>query len=108
MTHPVLSMQRNSNFRAVREVQALLNGLGYRAQVNGHFSLDTRNAVRSLQADRGLEPTGVVDGATWVELHGTTPVELPNDDHGGAGLRHDHVDADGVEDKPGKKRFRRT
>ena len=77
MTHPVLSMQRNSNYRAVREVQAILNDLGYRAQVNGHFSLDTRNAVRSLQADRGLEPTGIVDGETWVELHGATPVELP-------------------------------
>lgn len=53
---------------AVKELQTLLKGYGYRVQVDGGFGPFTENVVKLFQASKGLEPDGVVGATTWALL----------------------------------------
>jgi peptidoglycan hydrolase-like protein with peptidoglycan-binding domain len=55
--------------RLVKNVQAHLNGAGFRAgKVDGHFDGRTEMALKRFQRKSNLEPTGKVDGDTWRAL----------------------------------------
>lgn len=59
-------------------LQNKLKILGYfNASVTGSFGPTTTQAVKSFQRDYGLDPTGVVDYATWVILYEETPSPFP-------------------------------
>lgn len=64
-------IKRNSSGEKVTDVQRRLKLLGYdigTKDVDGFFGLDTEDAVRKFQQDRGLLVTGVIDRETWQEL----------------------------------------
>jgi peptidoglycan hydrolase-like protein with peptidoglycan-binding domain len=73
---------------AVRELQVRLRHAKYLAlyDTDNRFGTQTREAVRKLQQDHSLRPTGVVDQATWNTLraksHQPTAAELSNTDIG--------------------------
>lgn len=48
----------------VRQLQTLLR----MPERDGKFGADTETALRKFQQDRGMEPTGVADEATWAAL----------------------------------------
>lgn len=52
----------------VKAIQSLLRGHGITVVYDGNFTLDTRSAVITFQAARGLPRTGIVDAATWERL----------------------------------------
>jgi hypothetical protein len=52
----------------VREVQRMLNALGYHLVVDGDFGEATRRQVRAFQHDRGLKVDGYVGEDTMAEL----------------------------------------
>jgi peptidoglycan hydrolase-like protein with peptidoglycan-binding domain len=52
----------------VKAIQSLLRGHGITVVYDGIFTLDTRSAVTTFQATRGLPQTGIVDAATWERL----------------------------------------
>ena len=52
----------------VIQLQDLLVKAGSNIEINGHFNLGTRNAVRAFQRKYGLPINGVVDGQTWIKL----------------------------------------
>lgn len=59
-------------------LQNKLKILGYfDASVTGSFGLTTTEAVKNFQRDYGLDPTGIVDYATWVVLYEETPSPFP-------------------------------
>jgi N-acetylmuramoyl-L-alanine amidase len=54
---------------AVRDLTSRLRSLGYtNPDLPGEFAEGTEAAVRSFQADHGLEPSGVCDQHTWAAL----------------------------------------
>lgn len=56
---------------AVEDIQRRLRSLGYelgRAGIDGIFLGATAEAVRSFQAEAGLEPDGLIDDLTWSAL----------------------------------------
>jgi N-acetylmuramoyl-L-alanine amidase len=64
-------IKRNSSGEKVTDIQRRLKLLGYdigAKDVDGFFGLDTEDAVRKFQQDRGLLVTGVIDRETWQEL----------------------------------------
>lgn len=64
-------IKRNSSGEKVTDLQRRLKLLGYdigAKDVDGFFGLDTEDAVRKFQQDRGLLVTGVIDRETWQEL----------------------------------------
>jgi N-acetylmuramoyl-L-alanine amidase len=65
------TIKRYSSGEKVTDLQRRLKLLGYdigTKDVDGFFGLDTENAVRKFQQDRGLLVTGVIDRGTWQEL----------------------------------------
>ena len=67
--HPTL--RKGDKGEAVREMQAMLDRLGYdlgSCGVDGDFGKDTEAAVRSFQSDHRLAADGVCGPATWAEL----------------------------------------
>ncbi|BAS28500.1 L,D-transpeptidase family protein [Limnochorda pilosa] len=55
----------------VRTLQERLRDLGwYDGPLDGHFGPQTAEAVRRFQQGAGLDPTGMVTGATWRALAG--------------------------------------
>src|SRR4030066_1390648 len=64
-------IKRNSSGEKVADIQRRLKLLGYKlgaAEIDGIFGIETGNAVREFQQDRGLVVTGVMDRETWQEL----------------------------------------
>ena len=64
-------IKKNSSGEKVTDLQRRLKLLGYdlgTRDVDGIFGIDTENAVRKFQQDRGLLVTGVIDQETWQEL----------------------------------------
>lgn len=54
----------------IEEVQTLLYLYGYdTGKADGVLGLRTRNALEKFQRDNGLEPSRVVDKATWEQLN---------------------------------------
>ena len=52
----------------VRAIQSLLRGRGLSVVYDGFYTNDTRSAVITFQASRGLPQSGIVDAATWPRL----------------------------------------
>ena len=69
VTFPVLSYGRKSD-PAVKTMQALLKGYGYKVGPTGNFGKSTKAAVEAFQEANGLPTTGKMDEATWVALLG--------------------------------------
>lgn len=64
-------IKKNSTGEKVTDVQRRLKLLGYNlgvADIDGIFGIETENAVRKFQQDRGLLVTGLMDQETWQEL----------------------------------------
>ena len=69
VTFPVLSYGRK-NDPAVKAMQALLKGFGYKVNPTGNFGKGTKAAVEAFQEANGLPTTGKMDEATWTTLLG--------------------------------------
>ena len=69
VTFPVLSYGRKSD-PAVKTMQALLKGFGYKVNPTGNFGKGTKAAVEAFQEANGLPTTGKMDEATWTTLLG--------------------------------------
>lgn len=65
---PVL--KRGNRGSAVKELQGLLNHLGFKIEADGNFGVATDRAVRTFQKANGLEPDGVVGTYSWEKLYG--------------------------------------
>ena len=66
-----LTLRKGSKGNAVRELQTMLNKLGYDlgpCGIDGDFGKATEAAVKSFQSDHRLEVDGVVGSATYGEL----------------------------------------
>src|SRR4030065_2153997 len=64
-------IRRNSSGEKVTDLQRRLKLLGYKlgvTDIDGIFGIETENAVRKFQQDRGLLVTGIIDQETWQEL----------------------------------------
>ncbi|MCJ7727297.1 MAG: peptidoglycan-binding protein [Actinobacteria bacterium] len=64
-------IRRNSSGEKVTDLQRRLKLLGYNlgvTDIDGIFGIETENAVRKFQQDRGLLVTGIIDQETWQEL----------------------------------------
>jgi hypothetical protein len=74
---PVESVALHTGDRGdlVVRAQQLLRGHGEAVDIDGSFDYETATAVRSVQVDAGLGPTGTIDGATWEELNTRAPVD---------------------------------
>jgi peptidoglycan hydrolase-like protein with peptidoglycan-binding domain len=55
-------------------LQQRLGQLGYSVTVDGSFGPGTTAAVKEFQTNNGLDPTGVVDAATWAKLGSSNAV----------------------------------
>jgi len=67
---PTLGVGEASKGADVRRLQMLLAVRGVDVRVDGRYDKDTAKAVAEFQGSAGLEPTGVVDTATWSALSG--------------------------------------
>ena len=67
---PTLGVGKASPAAEVRRLQLLLAVRGVDVRVDGNYDKDTAKAVTEFQGSAGLEPTGVVDPATWSALSG--------------------------------------
>lgn len=72
------TLRKGSKVKAVRALQTLLIGYGYRMEsngktygVDGSFGDATANAVKAYQNANGLDVDGVVGPATWGKLLGS-------------------------------------
>ncbi len=66
------TLRRGSKGEAVREMQAMLDRLGYDLGsygVDGDFGKDTEAAVKRFQSDHGLAADGICGRATWARLN---------------------------------------
>ena len=63
---PTLSL--NSTGEYVIILQEKLKNIGYEISVDGKFDIKTKSAVEKFQRDNNLEPTGIVNNATWRAL----------------------------------------
>ncbi|MFJ5050507.1 peptidoglycan-binding protein [Streptomyces sp. NPDC088719] len=64
-----INVARGATGDRVREIQCLLIFKGYGVgAVDGDFGINTDAAVRSFQANRGLDDDGVVGANTWRKL----------------------------------------
>ena len=63
---PTLSL--NSTGEYVIILQEKLKNIGYEIAVDGKFDTQTKSAVEKFQRDNNLEPTGIVNNATWRAL----------------------------------------
>jgi len=75
-TPPNVVLRNGSSGENVRQLQWLLNYIGYYYEfitpvlvVDGRFGPNTENAVREFQRNFGLNPDGIVGPATWNRLY---------------------------------------
>ena len=54
----------------IKNVQVILNALGYEVRSDGYFDLNTENAVKAYQQSHDLDPTGIIDYETASQLSG--------------------------------------
>ena len=71
-----LSLELNDKNEKVKEVQKMLNNLGYSISVDGIYGLGTESTVKTFQSNNGLEVDGVVGKSTFEALkERTTDIE---------------------------------
>ena len=70
MNRPWISPTRNGEFRAILDLQKLLNEAGQNVYLDGHFSPTTSRAVVAFQTANNLKPDSNVGPATWAVLDG--------------------------------------
>ena len=58
------NLKRNNKGDKVKELQEVLNALGYNLTPDGKFGRNTFHAVYDYQQKRGLKPTGIFDKQT--------------------------------------------
>ena len=69
MTTIKTTVQRGNRGQAVREMQDILNSLGYSCgEADGVFGTKTFNALVAFQTDKSLDPDGVCGPKTWAAL----------------------------------------
>jgi len=66
-------LERGVGGEAVKEIQKLLNKLGYYVNESGIYSLDTENRIKQFQEEAGLEVTGKVDKRTRTAMKNWKP-----------------------------------
>lgn len=64
---------RGERGEAVKELQALMNRVGALLDVDGIFGGGTESALRYIQEDAALQPTGQADPPTWDWLSAQPP-----------------------------------
>ena len=52
----------------IKNVQVILNALGYEVRSDGYFDLNTENAVKAYQQSHDIDPTGIIDYETASQL----------------------------------------
>jgi peptidoglycan LD-endopeptidase CwlK len=62
-------LKRGSKGEAIKELQKILNKLGYKLVVDGIFGVNTEKAVRNFQAKNGLAVDGIVGKHTYAKLY---------------------------------------
>ncbi|CZQ81592.1 S41 family peptidase [Trichococcus ilyis] len=62
------SYQEGAVSEEVKNVEAMLNAIGYEVEADGYYAKDTVEQVTAFQADNGLETTGIVTGDTSLAL----------------------------------------
>ncbi len=67
---PTFAVGKASPATEVRRLQMLLAMRGVDVRVDGKYDKDTAKAVTEFQESAGLEPTGVVETATWSAVSG--------------------------------------
>lgn len=71
-----ISLKLNDNNDKVKEVQKMLNNLGYNISVDGIYGLGTKSIVKTFQRNNGLKVDGVVGDSTFNALkERTTDIE---------------------------------
>ena len=64
-------IKKGSSGAAVKKLQQILNGKGYKLSVDGDFGPATEAAVKAYQKANGLEADGEVGEHTWASLFGS-------------------------------------
>ena len=64
-------IKKGSKGDAVKKLQEMLNGKGYKLTVDGDFGSKTEAAVKAYQKANGLEVDGEVGEHTWASLFGS-------------------------------------
>ena len=67
-------IQLGSQGDAAKEVQKLLNSVGYRLAEDGIYGPDTKATVEDFQEKNNLDVDGIVGNDTWAALTSATPV----------------------------------
>lgn len=71
-----MSLELNDRSDQVKEVQSMLNSLGYNISVDGIYGLGTKSTVKTFQNNNGLDVSGVVNDSTYEALkERTTNIE---------------------------------
>ena len=73
-TDPVL--RKGAKGPEVKEMQTLLNNLGFSCEPDGSFGSATQATVLAFQKDRNLERDGVCGPQTWAALRTFTPYKV--------------------------------
>jgi murein L,D-transpeptidase YcbB/YkuD len=73
-TDPVL--RKGAKGPEVKEMQTLLNNLGFPCEPDGSFGSATHAEVLAFQKDRNLEKDGVCGPKTWAALRAFTPYKV--------------------------------
>ena len=63
-----LTLKLDNNGKKVKEVQNMLNKLGYNISVDGIYGLGTKSTVKTFQTNNGLKVDGVVGESTYKAL----------------------------------------
>ena len=78
------TLRKGSKGEAVKELQAMLDKLGYdlgSCGIDGDFGKATETAVRSFQSDHRLAVDGIVGILTWTELR-NEELKMKNEESG--------------------------
>ncbi len=73
-------LKNGSRGKLVKELQQRMADLGYYdGPISGNFMVKTTRAVKKIQTQNALEPTGVVDETTWNLIFNDYAIVMPAD-----------------------------